>query len=185
MLASWEKQKKYVETLLLLFCFFSRMLIVSVVTFCKKRGDYLLVGIHGDALVNRIHGMNLPLMNLHERVLSVLGCRYVDDVLIDAPLVVTPEMMKSLNISEVIHGKRIDNIECQQEQVTSYYDDIRYRHAMNLNKYTTIPYPTTFRISSVLQRIHKNQEVFQAKFETKMESERKYMATVRHENNRA
>ena len=29
--------------------------------------------------------MHLPIMTLHERVLSVLGCKYVDDVLIDAP----------------------------------------------------------------------------------------------------
>ena len=41
-------------------------------------------------------------MNLHERVLSVLGCRFVDDVLIDAPWVITPDMIASLNIAEVI-----------------------------------------------------------------------------------
>lgn len=33
--------------------------------------------------------MNLPIMTLHERVLSVLGCKYVDDVLIDAPYTIT------------------------------------------------------------------------------------------------
>jgi len=67
-----------------------------------------MVGIHGDAVVNRVRGSNLPLMNLHERVLSVLGCRYVDDILIDAPYVITTDMMKSLNISEVVHGKNSD-----------------------------------------------------------------------------
>lgn len=144
----------------------------------------MLVGIHGDALVNRTHGMNLPLMNLHERVLSVLGCRYVDDVLIDAPLEITPEMITSLNISEVIHGTaplRPDNnngsSSSYYNQTLSSYEDIRYRHVKNLNIYTTIPYPTSFRITSVLKRIHTNQEAFQAKFETKMESERRYMAT--------
>lgn len=48
----------------------------------KKRGDYLIVGVHADTIVNKHRGSNLPLMNLHERVLSVLGCRFVDDVLI-------------------------------------------------------------------------------------------------------
>ena len=39
--------------------------------------------------VNKHRGMNLPIMTLHERVLSVLGCKYVDDVLIDAPYTIS------------------------------------------------------------------------------------------------
>jgi ethanolamine-phosphate cytidylyltransferase len=34
-------------------------------------------------------------------VLSVLGCKHVDDVLIDAPYVISKEMLKSLNIDLV------------------------------------------------------------------------------------
>ena len=45
---------------------------------------------------------NLPIMSLHERVLSVLGCKHVDDVVIDAPFVITRDMVNSLNISVVI-----------------------------------------------------------------------------------
>lgn len=75
--------------------------------FCQ-RGDYLIVGIHGDAVVNKRRGGNLPLMNLHERVLSVLGCKYMDDVLIDAPLEITPDMIASLRITEVVHGTESD-----------------------------------------------------------------------------
>jgi ethanolamine-phosphate cytidylyltransferase len=62
------------------------------------------VGVHNDSVTNSHRGMNLPIMNLHERVLSVLGCKYVDDVLIDAPYVITKEMIVSLNISVVLHG---------------------------------------------------------------------------------
>lgn len=43
----------------------------------KALGDYLLVGIHDDKIINRIKGVNYPLMNLHERVLSVLSCRVI------------------------------------------------------------------------------------------------------------
>lgn len=50
---------------------------------------FLIVGVHNDQIVNRYRGSNMPIMNLHERVLSVLGCKYVDDVLIDAPFVIT------------------------------------------------------------------------------------------------
>jgi ethanolamine-phosphate cytidylyltransferase len=41
----------------------------------KNQGDYLLVGVHDDQTVNAVKGSNYPLMNLHERVLSVLACR--------------------------------------------------------------------------------------------------------------
>jgi len=70
---------------------------------CRACGDYLLVGVHGDECVKeRRH--RLPLMNLQERVLSVLACRHVDDVLIDAPLNITPELLSTFRVSTVCHG---------------------------------------------------------------------------------
>ena len=42
---------------------------------CKKLGNYLIVGIHTDPIVNRYKGSNFPIMNLHERTLSVLAYR--------------------------------------------------------------------------------------------------------------
>ena len=38
---------------------------------------YLIVGLHKDQDVNRYRGSNFPIMNLNERTLSVLACRYV------------------------------------------------------------------------------------------------------------
>jgi ethanolamine-phosphate cytidylyltransferase len=64
-------------------------------------GDYLIVGIHNDQIVNQKKGLNYPIMTLHERTLSVLGCRHVDDVLIDAPYSITQEMLSSLHIQVV------------------------------------------------------------------------------------
>lgn len=56
----------------------------------QEGGPYfLIVGVHNDQIVNTYRGGNFPIMNLHERVLSVLGCKYVDDVLIDAPYKIT------------------------------------------------------------------------------------------------
>ena len=43
-------------------------------------------------------------MNLQERVLSVLACRHVDDVLIDAPSIITPELLSTFRVSTVCHG---------------------------------------------------------------------------------
>ena len=43
-------------------------------------------------------------MNLHERVLAVLACRYVDEVVIGAPYNVTKETMEHFNVDVVVHG---------------------------------------------------------------------------------
>lgn len=41
----------------------------------KTFGDFLIVGLHTDPEVNKYKGKNYPIMNLHERVLSVLACK--------------------------------------------------------------------------------------------------------------
>jgi len=43
----------------------------------KRHGDYLIVGLHSDPVVNRYKGVNYPIMNLHERTLCVLAYRFV------------------------------------------------------------------------------------------------------------
>merc|ERR1719208_628135 len=70
-----------------------------------KEGDFLIVGLHTDPVVNRYKGSNYPIMNLHERVLSVLAYRCVDEVVIGAPYAVTAELMDHFNISLVVHGR--------------------------------------------------------------------------------
>ena len=47
----------------------------------KEMGDYLLVGVHDDATVCSIREPNYPIMNVHERVLSVLACKVCSTVL--------------------------------------------------------------------------------------------------------
>lgn len=42
---------------------------------CAALGDYVIIGLHTDPIVNRYKGSNYPIMNLHERVLSVLACK--------------------------------------------------------------------------------------------------------------
>lgn len=46
----------------------------------KEMGDFLYVGIHDDATINLHKGRNYPIMNLHERVMNVLSCKFVDEV---------------------------------------------------------------------------------------------------------
>jgi len=68
-------------------------------------GQYVIVGLHTDEEVNRYKGSNYPIMNLHERVLSVLACRYVNQVIIGAPYEVTKEIIDQFKVNVVVHGK--------------------------------------------------------------------------------
>ena len=48
---------------------------ISILEKARQQCDYLIVGVHDDETVNEVKGPNYPLLNLHERVLSVLSCR--------------------------------------------------------------------------------------------------------------
>jgi ethanolamine-phosphate cytidylyltransferase len=55
--------------------------------------------------VNRYKKGNFPIMTLYERVLGVLSCKYVDEVVLGAPEKLTEEFIKNNNIAVVVHGK--------------------------------------------------------------------------------
>ncbi len=151
----------------------------------SQRGDYLVVGVHGDALVNQERGSNLPLMNLHERVLSVLGCRFVDDVLIDAPEIINENMIQSLRIDEVVHfieedSDNEDNVVAASTVASSVgltndggEHPLRYQYPKDIGMYVELVSSdyTTFNFASVIERIQANQTAFQAKIKRKKKVE--------------
>eukprot|EP00300_Choanocystis_sp_HF-7_P002826 c12143_g1_i1.p1 GENE.c12143_g1_i1~~c12143_g1_i1.p1 ORF type:complete len:459 (+),score=133.24 c12143_g1_i1:63-1439(+) len=137
---------------------------VEALKAAKAHGDYLIVGVHSDVLVNKRLGGNLPIMNLNERVLSVLGCRYVDDVLIDAPWHLTREMIASLNI-HTIATPEMDGLEGG-----------RFESDM-VTKHVVIPTRMMLTREEIVRRIHENQEKYQKKFEAKSKAEGEYYKT--------
>ncbi len=68
----------------------------------RALGDYLLVGIHGDDVV--VAYKRRPILTMEERAASVAGCRYVDEVVTDAPLRVTRDWIERHAIDVVVHG---------------------------------------------------------------------------------
>ena len=52
----------------------------------RLNGDYLLVGVHADDAITVYKPK--PIMTMEERVASVEGCRYVDEVVPNAPLTI-------------------------------------------------------------------------------------------------
>ncbi len=75
---------------------------IEFVRQARALGDYLLVGVHSDEIL--IEHKRKPILTMDERVASVAGCRYVDEVLPDAPWVTDREWIEKHSIDLVAHG---------------------------------------------------------------------------------
>jgi len=71
----------------------------------KALGDYLIVGVHTDEEVASRTMPGMPIMTLQERVLNVLAMRYVDDVIIGAPYVLSNEFLDQIQPAIVVAGE--------------------------------------------------------------------------------
>ena len=75
---------------------------VSLLPEARRHGHWLVVGVLSDetsALYKR-----RPIMTLAERVAVIESCRYVDQVIPDAPFTVTEEFLDEHGITTVVHG---------------------------------------------------------------------------------
>lgn len=138
----------------------------------EQFGGYLIVGVHNDQVVNKHRGSNLPIMNLHERVLSVLGCKYVDDVLIDAPYGITREMIASLKISVVVHGLHKGEYRYVPEHGGPEIDPHAVPKEMGI--FHEISSDCDLSVRNIIHRIRENQEQLSSKFVKKIKVEQQY-----------
>ena len=51
----------------------------------EEGGAYIVAGVHDDEVINHWKGLNYPIMNIFERGLCVLQCRYVNAIIFGAP----------------------------------------------------------------------------------------------------
>jgi len=75
---------------------------VNFLRTAREHGDYLLVGVHSDEVVRSYK--RTPIFSMEERIASVVGCKYVDDVVPNAPLTITREWIEQHEINLVVHG---------------------------------------------------------------------------------
>ncbi|KAK4240999.1 hypothetical protein C8A03DRAFT_30837 [Achaetomium macrosporum] len=65
-----------------------------------KGADYgpafVVAGVHDDEVINKWKGVNYPIMNIFERGLCVLQCRYINTVIFGAPFTPTKSYLTSL-----------------------------------------------------------------------------------------
>jgi ethanolamine-phosphate cytidylyltransferase len=106
----------------------------------------------------------------------------MDDVLIDAPLEVTPDMIASLHITEVVHGTESDHNHAASSSGNNYFDD-RYRYPKEMGIYTTIQSPSEFKLEHIVGRIQKKHVELQAKIDRKKKAEREWFENKYQSNN--
>lgn len=141
---------------------------VEILRVARELGDFLLVGIHNDLTVSAKRGAHRPIMNLHERSLSVLACRYVDEVIIGAPWEVSKDMITTFNISLVVHGTVAESNDFQKEK------DNPYSVPLSMGIFKVLESPLDITTSTIIRRIVSNHEAYQKRNEKKVASEKRY-----------
>ncbi|KVH93616.1 ethanolamine-phosphate cytidylyltransferase-like [Cynara cardunculus var. scolymus] len=141
---------------------------VEILKSARQLGDFLLVGIYTDQTVSQHRGSHFPLMHLHERSLSVLACRYVDEVIIGAPWKITNDMITTFNISLVVHG----TVSESDSSLNGFVDP--YKVPKNMDIFKTIESPKNITTTSVAQRIKANYEIYEKRNAKKEASEKKF-----------
>jgi ethanolamine-phosphate cytidylyltransferase/choline-phosphate cytidylyltransferase len=109
----------------------------------SELGDSLIVGVHSDETVRSYK--RRPVMTEEERILVVQACRWVHEVVPDAPLEVTRGWLARHRIDLVVHGDDLD-----QEQLT-----LMYRVPQELGILRTIPHTPGISTTEILRRIER------------------------------
>jgi len=104
-------------------------------------GDVLVVGIHSDETVSAYK--RRPVMRMDERVSVVEACRFVDEVISDAPLRVTRDWLELHRLDLVVHGDDL----CD-ESMRAMYDVPRQLGVLRI-----VPYTNGVSTSQIIARI--------------------------------
>ena len=117
------------------------------VAFLKKArslGDYLLVGIHADDAV--ASNKRSTILTMDERVASVTGCRFADEVLPDAPWRIDRAWIEKHRIDLVVHGD--DYSEEQLKKTHSVPIEMRI--------FRTVPYTPGISTTEIIRRCNES-----------------------------
>ena len=114
---------------------------VALLRAARECGDHLVVGVLSDEAVAAYK--RRPIMNLTERVAVIEACRYVDEVIPDAPDRLTPAFLREHGIALVVHGDDLDAVAAA---------DV-YGPAVETGRLHLVPRSGTISTSDVIARV--------------------------------
>jgi phosphoenolpyruvate phosphomutase len=113
---------------------------VEILRRAREKGDRLLVGVHSDETVMQYK--RKPICSMSERVEVIKACRYVDEVLEDAPLIVTSSFVREHNISLIVAGD-----DHTKEELNKMYGEV-------IDKLELIPSTKGISTTMILMRVN-------------------------------
>lgn len=146
---------------------------LEILKAARELGDVLLVGVHADEDVQARRGPHLPILSMTERSLSVMACTHVSEVIMGAPVHVTDDLIKTFNISVVVHGSVSETRNFVDQ------DPSRYKHAKAAGIFRELPSPSSMTTKTIIQRIVVNSQAYEARQAKKMKSEAAYYSGVK------
>ena len=114
---------------------------VNFLRLARKHGDYLLVGVHADKTV--MSYKRRPILSMEERVASVKHCRYVDEVISDAPLTIDRAWIEQHEIDLILHG---DDLSRETEESW-------YRTPIKMGIFRSVAYTPGISTTEIIARI--------------------------------
>ncbi|MCJ8733515.1 hypothetical protein PDJAM_G00224510 [Pangasius djambal] len=116
---------------------------------CLFPNTHLIVGVCSDTLTHKLKGFTV--MNEDERYDAVSHCRYVDEVVRDAPWTLTPEFLAKHRIDFVAH----DDI----PYVSAESDDV-YKHIKEAGMFAPTQRTEGISTSDIITRIVRDYDVY-------------------------
>ncbi|TRY60302.1 hypothetical protein DNTS_015872 [Danionella cerebrum] len=120
---------------------------------CLFPNTHLIVGVCSDDLTHKFKGFTV--MNEDERYDAVCHCRYVDEVVRNAPWTLTPEFLSEHRIDFVAH----DDI----PYVSAESDDV-YQHIKDAGMFAPTQRTEGVSTSDIITRIVRDYDVYEKKY---------------------
>ncbi|MFI6348016.1 adenylyltransferase/cytidyltransferase family protein [Streptomyces sp. NPDC050560] len=114
---------------------------VALLKAARQFGNWLVVGVLSDETVASYK--RRPVMCLAERVAVIESCRYVDEVIPDAPFRVTEEFLAEHGIAKVVHG----------DDMSPQATEDMYGPAVAAGKFAYVRYTQGISTTEIIQRI--------------------------------
>ena len=139
----------------------------------KMLGKTLVVGVHSDEEIIRNKGM--PVMNNEERVAMVRACKWVDEVVENAPYSASIEWLDSVNCRYIAHGDDIA-INCDGQDA---YGLLKSAHRFKVIKRTEGISTTTIVGKLLLMTQENRTSIMEPFVATNASSQPTFLATTR------
>ncbi|KAL2786222.1 hypothetical protein BJX66DRAFT_328736 [Aspergillus keveii] len=125
---------------------------------------YIVAGVHDDDVINHWKGLNYPIMNIFERALCVLQCRYIHALIFSAPFSPSQKYLQAMPLGQpdaVYHGPTTF--------IPLTYDPYTAPKQMGIFRETTEHDFQHVNAGEIVDRILKSREAYEARQRAKLQ----------------